>query len=383
VKIAVLVARSLRGSGFATRVSSMLESYVASDHQVDVFHYRRPHEEGLSNSLAASLNRYVAVPMEGGRYRQHVTPLPPLAWHCIRAHGSGAIELGRYDVVQAETSSTWGIARQFPATRRLVVFHDDDSVRLRALGKTGSRGIRRAVAEFSAVKYSRWQRIAMLEADRTWFVSGIECDRLTAMVPRARARVIPNGAGDEFWLVPLLNHSSNAEVLFVGPGFYEANATGLSWFLKEAWPVVRQRVLGAHVRVVGVGWERFPSHPDVSFVGWRESLASEYSAARLVIAPLFAGGGTNIKILEAMAAARPVVTTPLGAEGLPPSIGMRVGADRDVFASEVVRFLTDLRSACKAGAANRSAVDGLRWSSVWREASTDLLDLVGQGTGPR
>ena len=219
----------------------------------------------------------------------------------------------------------------------------------------------------------------MNEADRIWFVSRVECDRLTATGSTAGTRVIPNGAGDEFWLVPTLDHGSGADVLFVAPGFYEANARGLQWFLREVWPIVKQRALGAHVRVVGLGWERFPPHPDVSFIGWRESLEDEYASARLVIAPLFAGGGTKIKILEAMAAARPVVTTPVGAEGLPPSSGMRVSTQRELFASEVVRYLTDLQSATEEGAANRRAVEGLQWSSVWRKASTDLVDLVGPG----
>ena len=131
----------------------MLESYAASDFEVDVFHYRRPHEARLPSSIEESLNRYVTVPIQSRRYRQHATLLPALAWQCLQAHVNSTQELVRYDVVQAETSATWGIARHFPATRRLVVFHDDDSVRLRSLAKTGPRGIRQALGELSALKY--------------------------------------------------------------------------------------------------------------------------------------------------------------------------------------------------------------------------------------
>jgi polysaccharide biosynthesis protein PslH len=106
-------------------------------------------------------------------------------------------------------------------------------------------------------------------------------------------------------------------------------------------------------------------------------LLGDYSRARVVIAPMLAGGGTKIKVLEAMAAARPVVTTPSGAEGLPDSPGLRVRGDPLAFASDLVRFLTDEPSATAAGIANRAAVEGLQWSAVWRRAAEDLADLVG------
>jgi glycosyltransferase involved in cell wall biosynthesis len=264
----------------------------------------------------------------------------------------------------------------FPATRRIAVLHDDDSARLKGLAKASS-GLQKIVSEVSAVKYARLQRLVLEEADRIWFVSEVERDRLAARVPGARTRVVPNGAPDELWSIPPLDHGSSSEVLFVGPGFYEANRSGLAWFMKEVWPLVRARVASSRVRIVGVGWERSGQDPEASFVGWRESLADEYARTRVVIAPLFAGGGTKLKVVEGMAAGRPVVTTFTGAEGVPPSKGLRVHEDPQGFASEVVGFLLDGRVAAEAGVANRTAVDALKWSSIWMRASLDLEELAG------
>jgi glycosyltransferase involved in cell wall biosynthesis len=380
VRIAVLLIRSLRGSGFATRISAMLKSYAAIGHEVEVFHYRFAHEEELPSTVASLVHRYVAIRLERCRYRQHAALLPPLAWHCTRARSKSTASTSPYDVVQAETSNTWGIARILPAVKRLAVLHDDDSARLMRLAKIATGRARRVSTEVAARKYALWQRTVIAEADRIWFVSGVERDRLASTIPPIRTRVIPNGVDDELWSIPLLADRSQSAVLFVGPGFYEANSSGLAWFMAEVWPLVKQRVSGAHIRIVGVGWERFEPHPDASFVGWRELLVDEYSGARVIIAPLFAGGGTKLKILEAMAAARPVVTTPLGAEGLPPSQGMRVCSDRYAFASEVIRFLTDAGSASTAGAANRSAVEQFKWSVVWGRAASDLTELVGRSS---
>ena len=190
VRIAVVVARSLQGSGFATRVTSMLESYTSFGHEVDVFHYRFPHERGLPHPIAASLRRYVTIPMErDSRFLQHASRLPPLVWNCTRAHSKRTEEEGRYDVVQAETSNTWGIVRTYSAGKRLAVFHDDDEVRLRSLAKIAPKGARRVATGLSAQKYARWQRVVMREADRVWFASAIERDRLATTLPVARTKV--------------------------------------------------------------------------------------------------------------------------------------------------------------------------------------------------
>ena len=81
----------------------------------------------------------------------------------------------------------------------------------------------------------------------------MERDRLVATVPEATTRVIPNGAADELWCVPPLDTEVGSEVLFVAPGFYEANASGLAWFLDEVWPLVKQRVAGGHISGLELG----------------------------------------------------------------------------------------------------------------------------------
>ena len=264
------------------------------------------------------------MPLDGNRYRSHMSLLPPIAWQCHFAHVGSRIETEGYDVVQAETSNTWAVARMLPVGRRVLVLHDDDASRLRGLAKTAPDLGRRAVAEVTALKYSRLAKTSLREADRVWLLtSSVELARLGSKLPDGKARLVPNGAGDELWSVALPDDGGPQEVLFIAPGFYEANVFGLASFLRRAWPLVKERVPRAHLRVVGVGWEGFGSYPDVSFVGWRDSLADEYSKGRLAIAPLFAGGGTKLKVVEAMASGRPVVASSTGAEGVVPSDGVR------------------------------------------------------------
>jgi glycosyltransferase involved in cell wall biosynthesis len=354
----------------------MLEAYASMGHEVDVIHYRFPGEAPLPDALAALVRRYIEVQLDVHRIRRHSGLLPPLALECVNAHGKRAPSLDAYDVVQAETSSSWVIAREVPAPNRVLVLHDDDDARLRALAAITGRPALRLSMIVTAVKYRRLQRLAMLEVDRVWFASGRERDRLLGRMPRGQTRVVPNGALDELWSIPPLEEDGAREVLLVAPGFYAANTHGLDWFIENVWPLVVRRVPDAHLRVVGVGWNPVGSFACVDFVGWRESLTDEYARSRVVIAPVFAGGGTNLKVLEGMASGRPVVTTPLGADGISSSSGVVATDEPASFGTEVAHYLLDIDSAREAGTSNRRAVDRLRWSLIWREAESNLRDLV-------
>jgi glycosyltransferase involved in cell wall biosynthesis len=374
MKIAVLAVRTLRGTGYSTRIVSMLKSYSALGHEVDFFHYRFTHEAELPNAYQTGIRRYVQVPLEGMRLRRHLSTTPPLASLCLQAHQRHLREVEQYDVVQAETSATWAAASRMRAQRKVVVLHDDDAVRLSQISRMSVHMSEKLLSAVDAWKYSRWQRTVLESANRIWFVSRPEHDRLAFDSIENKSAVVPNGAADEFWAVPP-KPRGEGHVFFAGPGFYEPNVHGLTWFIHEVWPVVREAVPTAELRVAGVGWEGMTPTPDVSFLGWCPSLSGEYARASVCIAPVFAGGGTKIKVIESMAAARPVVTTVNAVDGIPRSTGVRVARDARGFAAGVIAYLTDSAAARSAGIANRTAVDGLRWSKVWESADRDLRRL--------
>jgi glycosyltransferase involved in cell wall biosynthesis len=149
-----------------------------------------------------------------------------------------------------------------------------------------------------------------------------------------RARVVGNGRRRNAFVVPNIYENRSLEgydfgdgfekghiLLFVGALGYGPNVHGLKWFIELIFPEFRKRYPGARLLVVGrspaaevgkicndeKGVTLLPDVPDVK---------EYYKRCRAVVVPLLAGGGTRIKILEAALANRPVLSTPLGAEGL-------------------------------------------------------------------
>jgi polysaccharide biosynthesis protein PslH len=138
------------------------------------------------------------------------------------------------------------------------------------------------------------------------------------------------------------------ELLFCGSLSYPPNWQGLRWFLREAWPVVRNLDPGACLKIVGSGkiptaLEEVVIGPNITLVGEVLDLAPVYGGASVAICPLLTGSGTRLKILEAMSFGVPVVSTRIGAEGIDALDGRDfLLADKsDDFASSIRRLLSE------------------------------------------
>jgi glycosyltransferase involved in cell wall biosynthesis len=351
----------------------MLKAYASMGHDVDLVHFRSDGEVSFDEALDAGLRRHVDIRLGKHRFRRQMTLLPPLAFEC-EASKRGVGGLGPYDVVQSETSAVWPVVRDMPSRKRVVVFHDDDSARLASLSRLAPTASHRAILRLGSLKYSRLQARASSQADAAWFVSQDERERIGR--GKKPTSIVPNGADDELWSIPPGASGVRGRVLFVGPRAYQANEHGLRWFLGTVWPGILAAVPEARLRVVGLGWHGFGEWPAVEFAGWRPALVDEYANAAVVVAPVFAGGGTNLKVVEAMAAGRPVVTSVVGARGLPESSGLCAASDSRAFAAELRALLVGPALAVRAGEANRRTVDHLRWSRIWRDAASELDELA-------
>lgn len=206
-------------------------------------------------------------------------------------------------------------------------------------------------------------------------------DDAAAFEPLARRVVIaPNGVDDEFFAVPPAL-PDNEDVLFFGQFTYAPNARGITRFLSEGWPALARARPRARLLVAGEGAEQHLGEAPaerVVVLGLVPSVADSLAAARAVVVPIWLGGGTRLKVLEALASRRPLVGTSLGVAG----IGFRDGAHglvRDE-PSEIARALADLLAddgrsrALAAAGAELSA--RFAWSRALAPAETLYEELL-------
>ncbi len=150
--------------------------------------------------------------------------------------------------------------------------------------------------------------------------SARERDRLAQLAPAAHIEVIENGVDTtRFPSTPSPSATRN-RLVFVGLMDNHANMEAVAWLTARIWPALHQRF--PHWKLTLVGSRPPPpirdlaSRPGVEVTGTVPEVAPYYEEALAAVVPLLSGAGTRLKILEAMAAGVPVVSTPLGAEGL-------------------------------------------------------------------
>ena len=235
--------------------------------------------------------------------------------------------------------------------RPLIVFDDHNCEYL--LQKRVCLTDLRAPARWPGAAYSfvQWQRLRRYErwacrrADRVLAVSEADAEALRRLVPDVTVTVVPNGIDTRVYRPERAAASVGPELVFTGTMDFRPNVDAILWFADHVLPRVKVAVPDVHVSIVGQRPHRrldnLRSDPAVTLTGWVEDPRPYIARASVYVAPLRMGGGTRLKLLEAMATGRAVVATRLGAEGFPVQDGreMVLADTPDEFATAVVGLL--------------------------------------------
>jgi len=180
-----------------------------------------------------------------------------------------------------------------------------------------------------------------------------------------------------------LNSKPNPNhLIFSGSFHYRANYEAMTWFIREIFPLVLGRAPDTHLYITGDhAGMALPSLRNVTLTGHVENIKEHIASAWISIVPLKSGGGTRLKILEAMAIGVPVIATSKGAEGLDalPETHYLVGNTAREFADQVLRVLhsADLRDKL-GGNARKLVEQNYNWISAY-PAFLNLVERTAHG----
>jgi glycosyltransferase involved in cell wall biosynthesis len=198
------------------------------------------------------------------------------------------------------------------------------------------------------LKLSRYIRELTRSYNGCVVVSEQECLRVSDVISPGSCtiRVIPNGVDTSFYTNGF-QHPEPDTLIYSGALTYEANFDAIDYFLRKIFPLIRAKrptvKLVVTGKVEGVPLDRLSNTEGVIFTGYLDDIRSAVARSWVSIVPLRIGGGTRLKILEAMSLGVPVVATNKGAEGLGlvPERDL-LTADRSAdFAAAVLRLLQD------------------------------------------
>lgn len=192
---------------------------------------------------------------------------------------------------------------------------------------------------------------------------------------RGKVSAIPNCINVEEYEKLSVEPTPN-QLIFSGPFRYFANYEAMQWFVDKVFPRVLEQVPDARLLITGDhAGLTLPPAPNVTLTGYVPDIKSLMASSWISIAPLLNGGGTRLKILEAMAVGTPVIATSKGAEGLDavPGEHLLIADTPDAFADQVIRTLGD------RGTRDRLSINGKRLVKEkynWETVMPRFLQLV-------
>ncbi len=356
---------------------------------------------------AAPLRQYcrtievVPVPQRSTLKRLLTTlfsPLPDMALRLpsaeFRRKLAARLKSERFDVVQVESIEmapyAMGDAGWETDDRPLWVFDDYNAeyvLQQRAF-ETDVRHPRRWIG--ALYSFIQWQKLRRYEAavcrrvDRVVAVSEADREILQKLGPGVKVTVIPNGvdtrAYDPEQTYPLVLEPHS--IVFTGKMDFRPNIDAVLWFCHQVLPLIKTRLPDVNFYIVGQKPpQRLRSLAEdaaVTLTGYVDDVRPYIAGAGVYVVPLRIGGGTRLKIVEAMALGKAIVSTSLGCEGYPVTSGRElVIADTPQdFARCVVDLLDDAHRREELGRAGRRFVEE-RYD--WRAIVPRLEEVYGVG----
>jgi glycosyltransferase involved in cell wall biosynthesis len=232
----------------------------------------------------------------------------------------------------------------------------------------------------------RFEREQCRRFDQVVAVSESDAETFRTAYGAAHVAAVPTGVDIEYF-APMPLPPEPGHLVFVGAMDWLPNVDGITWFVREVLPLVQQAVPGAHLSIVGrnpgTAIRRLAeAHEGVAVTGAVPDVRPYLARGAAVIVPLRVGGGTRLKIYEAMAAGRPLVSTAVGAEGLPIAPGEHYLA-ADSAPDLAAACIQLLRDPAAAEAMGRRGAQYVREHFGWAEVAEEFGRICDRVANPR
>ena len=366
------------------RSASVLE-YLAQRYDTDVIVFREPGapDPAAMFPLATRPHDILVLPLQPHRNdpisraarnaERMAREVPPLV---DRFHGfAGPISkflAGRqYDVAVIEHFWCAEYLEQVaPVSRKTVLnLHNMESVLHERCAATDNGA--KAFAHHIFAAAARHLEARWLPLYNQVLTASAEDEKIArAISPGVRTFVYPNA-------IPFVPRPAGAEreaVAFSGNLAYHPNIAAVRYFRREIWPTVRERWPALVWRLIGKNpsavEKELNGDPRVELSGPVANAVEQLAAAKVIVIPLLAGSGTRFKLLEAWAAGRAVVSTTIGAEGLPArhEENLLIADDAETFAGAVSGLLMNSGLRARLGETGRAVFESeFTWASAWQK----------------
>jgi sugar transferase (PEP-CTERM/EpsH1 system associated) len=358
---------------------------LAAEHSVTLFTFYAAHENDLHPQLASAFDRAYCMPLRlpkpksAGELRDYLMnsiSLHPynIAKYCrrpVRRALRTLLSREPFDVIVCDFIFAAGVVPWDAPCAKVLFAHNVEAAIWRQHFDAARNRFWKMLSWREWKTMERAERKVASRADHVLTVSESDCAAFRKFIAPNKVSVLPTGVDSDYFR-PSGEEEQPNSLVFTGSMDWMPNEDAISYFIEAILPRVRETIPDASLTVVG----RSPSSRlralmqrtlGVEFTGWVDDVRPYVAKSALFIVPLRIGGGTRIKIFEAMAMGKAVISTSIGAEGLPVKNGENIvlADDPGDMAHAVVTLLRDGAERRRLGAASRRFVcDNYSWARV-------------------
>ena len=370
---------------------------LARQHSITFFSFYAAHDSDLHPDLKNMVDRVVCVPLDLPASKSFAEMLD----YSIRLFSSAPYNITKYcrpkvrrilrallkqetyDVILCDFMAAAGVIPWDWPTPKVLFTHNVEAAIWRRHYEVATNPIWKAISWREWRKTEAAERTYLRLADRVLAVSETDRDAFASFVEPGKLAVIPTGVDVDYFHPTPVEETANS-LVFTGSMDWLPNEDAILYFVDTILPLIKKQCPEVCLEVVG----RSPSRKlqalaererSLRLTGWVEDIRPFVARGSICIVPLRIGGGTRLKIFEAMAMSKAVVSTSVGAEGLPVQSGANiiVADTPGDFAQSVVSLLRDPSQRRQLGTSARALVqEKYSWPKVAESFASTLRDTI-------
>jgi sugar transferase (PEP-CTERM/EpsH1 system associated) len=374
---------------------------LAHQHSVTFFSFYAAHENDLHPGLKDIFEQVVCVPLqlpapksraEMVEYGTRLLSSQPygITKYCrpeVRRRLHSLLQQQKFEVILCDFVFAAGVIPWDSATPKVLFTHNVEATIWRRHYEVATNPL------WKAISWREWRKMEAAElrylrlADRVLTVSETDRDAFAQVIDQQKLTVVPTGV-DVSYFQPIPVEDRPNSLVFTGSMDWLPNEDAILYFAEAILPLIKRQCPDISLEVVGRNPSRklqalAEAEKSIRLTGWVDDIRPFLSRGAVCIVPLRIGGGTRLKIFEAMAMGKAVVSTSVGAEGLPVQSGENIllADTPEAFSDAVVSLLNNSVQRKRLGASARNLVqEKYSWRKVAENFVRTLQQVVERST---
>jgi glycosyltransferase involved in cell wall biosynthesis len=371
---------------------------LAKRHRITLFTFYAAHANDMHAELRKTFEKVVCLPLDVPArrspreylnfFRQLLSPIPySIAKYCRPEVARALRELfaaEQFDVVVCDFILPAILIPWEISCPKVVFTHNAETLIWKRHLEVAESTLWKLVTWREYRTMAAYEKRYLAKADAILTVSEPDRKFFNNLLVKSDISVIPTGVDIDYF-APLPRQERSNSLVFCGSMDWIPNEEGILFFMEQVLPTIRQQLPDVTLKIVG----RNPSEKlrriaraySAEVTGTVNDVRPHVGEAAVYVVPLRVGSGTRLKIFEAMAMGKAIVSTTLGAEGLPVSDGVNIilADDPNYFAQKVTGLLLDPEERTRLGQAGRQLVSQhYSWAAVSGAIDEVLLRVAGR-----